>query len=325
MKTFQIQKRIPSIFCILLLLPLIFMLTHSCKTEKKEIPAEPEKEVVKNNYEVDITTENMEFFAPDTIPSGWTTWTYHNKSTQPHFILIDDYIDTITMKEFKEQLLPPFGEGISKMYEGKNEEAFAAFDKIPEWYASTTWPGGVGLISPGKTAVTTLFLDPGFYIFECYVKMSNGMFHTNMGMYKALIVSEEKSTLSEPTADYEISISSEAGITGTLPDKPGTYVLSVSYIDQKKYDNFQGHDVNLVKIAEDTELAVLENWMNWLNLDGLIDPVPEGFTFLGGVNDMPAGHKGYFKVTLDPGKYALISEVPKPSEMNLLKTFEISE
>jgi len=267
----------------------------------------------------------MEFQAPDTIPSGWTTWKYINKSVQPHFILIDDYPDSITVKEFKKELLPPFGEGITLLYEGKKEEAFAAFGKIPEWYSGTKWPGGVGLVSPGQTAETTLNLKPGYYIMECYVKMSNGMFHTNMGMYKELIVSDEKSSLKEPTADFSIDISIENGIVFDPPEKAGTYMFSVNFIDQKKYENFEGHDINLVKIDANADITKIEIWMNWLNLNGLIDPVPEGFTFLGGVNDSPAGTKAYFKAKLKPGKYALISEVPNASSKNLLKTFEVSE
>jgi hypothetical protein len=46
---------------------------------------------------------------------------------------------------------------------------------------------------------------------------------------------------------------------------------------------------------------------------------------MGGVNDMPGGSTGYFTATLDPGNYALISEVPDASGKNLLKQFTISD
>jgi hypothetical protein len=48
------------------------------------------------------------------------------------------------------------------------------------------------------------------------------------------------------------------------------------------------------------------------------------FTFLGGVNDMPAGSIGYFTPTLEIGNYALIAEVPNASSKNMLKTFVVS-
>ena len=301
---------------------IILLAFQSCKEEKKN-PTEKMSEKKEITSVINIVTENMDFQAPDTIPSGWVTWKYHNKSSQPHFILIDDPIDTITVKEFEEELLPPFGEGITLLYQGKNDDAFAAFGKIPEWYGGTVWPGGVGLISGGHTAQTTLNLDPGYYIMECYVKMPNGMFHTNMGMYKVLVVSDEVSPLSEPTANVNVSVSGETGISFEPPSNAGTYTFSVNFLDQKKHEHFQGHDVNLVKIADGADSKKLETWMNWLNLDGLIDPVPEGFTFLGGVNDMPSGKTGYFTATLEPGNYALISEVPEASTKNMLKVFEL--
>jgi uncharacterized cupredoxin-like copper-binding protein len=35
-------------------------------------------------------------------------------------------------------------------------------------------------------------------------------------------------------------------------------------------------------------------------------------TFIGGLNDMPAGAHGYFTVDLEPGDYAFIAEMPGP-------------
>ena len=38
--------------------------------------------------------------------------------------------------------------------------------------------------------------------------------------------------------------------------------------------------------------------MNWANPKGLIEPAPIAVTFIGGVNDMPEGNKGYFTANL---------------------------
>ena len=70
---------------------------------------------------------------------------------------------------------------------------------------------------------------------------------------------------------------------------------------------------------------MLENWMNWANPKGLIEPAPNAVTFIGGVNDMPTGNIGFFTAELEPGKYVLISEVPNASSKNMLKTFVVSE
>jgi hypothetical protein len=299
---------------------------QSCKSDKKQQEDAPQKvEEAKAEPKdlVDITTETMEFQVPDTIPSGWVTWRYHNKSTQTHFILIDDYPDGKTLDTIRERILAPFKDWANLMNEGQTEEAFEQFSRIPKWFSEVKWPGGVGMISPGHTAETILKLEPGTYFIECYVKMNTGLPHTNMGMIKKLVVSEARSPLEEPDADLFLDISSESGIVFDPPTKVGNYTFSVNFIDQTVYDNWVGHDVNLVKLDKDTDLNVLEAWMDWRDPKGLIEPAPKGFTFLGGVNDAPAGTKAYFKANIKPGKYALISEVPMASDKKLLKTFEV--
>ena len=131
--------------------------------------------------------------------------------------------------------------------------------------------------------------------------------------------------MEEPVADVSIDVSSESGIVFDPPTKAGIYTFSVNFIDQTVYDNWVGHDVNLVKLDKDTDLNDLEAWMDWRDPKGLIEPAPKGFNFLGGVNEAPAGTKDYFKANIRPGKYALISEVPMASDKKLLKIFEIIE
>lgn len=75
--------------------------------------------------------------------------------------------------------------------EGKNEEAMSEFGKLPEWYSEVQFLGGPGLISPEATAETTLKLEPGTYLMECYVKMSNGVFHSTMEMLRDFVVSTD--------------------------------------------------------------------------------------------------------------------------------------
>ena len=168
-------------------------------------------------------------------------------------------------------------------------------------------------------------MEPGYYVIECYVKMANGVFHSAMGMVKELIVTNISVDNSELTPDVKITISSTEGIAYDMPITKGVQTFSVYYKDQISHENFVGHDVNLVKLGKNANLEVLEKWMNWADPKGLITPAPEGFTFLGGVNDMPAGSTGYFRVTLDPGNYALVSEVPNALSKNMLKTFVVSE
>ena len=97
---------------------------------------------------VSVVTKSMEFYAPDTIPSGWTTFIYENRSTEPHFILLDKYPEGVTIENTIEEVAPAFEEGMSLIMEGKMEESMEAFGKLPEWFSQVVFSGGTGLISP---------------------------------------------------------------------------------------------------------------------------------------------------------------------------------
>jgi hypothetical protein len=268
----------------------------------------------------------MEFNAPDTIPSGWNTFVYKNLSTEPHFILLDKYPEGVSIENTKTEVAPAFEKGMQLIMEGKNEEAMEAFGALPAWFSEVVFSGGTGLISPNQTAVTAVKLDPGYYIMECYVRMPDGTFHTSMGMAKELIVTNTDSGISPPEAAIEIDLRSQSGISWMGKPKPGKTIFKVNYIDQIVHENFVGHDLNLVAMAPEADLQALEAWVNWATPEGLMSSkMPEGFTFLGGTNDSPAGSSQFFEVDLKPGQYILISEVPNSAAKGLLKTFEVED
>lgn len=301
----------------------IFFFLNACVPDKK---AENQKEtLVEIENVIEIITKNMEFQIVDEIPSGWNTFRYTNKSTQVHFFLIDKYPEGKTIEDAEKLVAPIFQEGMDLINQGRTEEGYDAFSKLPEWFGEVVFMGGSGMVSPGQTCETILKLDPGYYILECYVKMANGQFHSNMGMVKELVVTEEKSEISPPTANININISSKEGMVYSDPITKGINTFSVYYEDQIVHENFVGHDVNLVKFDDSADIKALEKWVNWADPKGLITPSPEGITFLGGVNDMPEGSTGYFTTTLEAGNYGLISEVPNASGKNLFKRFTISD
>ncbi|TDI72800.1 MAG: hypothetical protein E2O87_06280 [Bacteroidetes bacterium] len=314
-----VSKQISLSFLIL----IAFVGLQSCKSDKGREVDDP-VQLQKDNV-IQIVTENMDFQMPDTIPSGWNTFRYKNLSPQTHFFLVDKYPQGKTIKDVRTLVIPVFDSGMKLINEGKSEEGFAEFGKLPEWFSEVVFVGGSGLISPGNIGETMIKLDPGYYMVECYVKMNNGVFHSSMGMIRELIVSDKVSENTELTTDIRINISSTEGIVISDSIHRGLQTFAVFYKDQIVHENFVGHDINLVRLSGNADIEALDNWMNWADPKGLIDPAPEGVTFLGGVNDMPTGSTGYFTVTLEPGNYVLISEVPNPSSKNMLKTFTVSE
>ena len=310
----------------LTLITLALLVLGACKSDPKKkqeteaLTEETVPEVVR------VVTKSMEFYAPDTISSGWNTFVYENQSTEPHFILLDKYPEGVTIENTIEEVAPAFEEGMSLIMEGKMEESMEAFGKLPEWFSQVVFSGGTGLISPNETAISTINLEPGYYIMECYVRMPDGRFHTSMGMAKELIVTEENSGLSPPKANIDINIWSQGGIGWNGQPKEGKNIFRVTYGDQIVHENFVGHDVNLARMDEGADLEALEAWINWATPTGLMSStLPEGFTFLGGMNDAPQGSIHYFEAALQPGTYVLISEVPNASEKGLLKTFTVPE
>lgn len=266
----------------------------------------------------------MEFNGPDSIASGWNTFRYKNYANETHFMAFVKYPDGKNIDSTKAQVFPIFDQGMDLINEGKPEEGYKIFDKLPVWFFDVVFVGGVGLVSPKEQAISTIYLEPGRYLIECYVKMPNGKFHSVMGMYKEIIVTDDKSMGKEPSEEtINDDLSSENGFVFNPDIRTGEHLIKVNFKDQKLHEHFLGHDIHLVKLSENANLEELEKWMNWADPKGLITPSPMGVTFLGGMQEMVAGNSGYFEIKLIKGKYAFISEVPSAKSKNLLKVFEV--
>lgn len=301
---------------------LLVFFTTACKTDKKQntlTETEPQE-----NHIIEVVTRGMDFQTADTLKSGWNTFAYKNLSGEVHFFLMDKLpSDSIAESDIKDDLLPPFDDGMKFLMEGKSDSAMAAFGKIPAWFNDVKRHGGTGLISPGKTAISSIHLKPGKYMMECYVKAANGEWHTSHGMWKFITVLDETTHFSPDEANHTISVSSTNGYVFEAQPKLGINKFKVEFIDQVPHEHFSGHDVNVIKYDASANIDSLVHWMNWMNPTGLRTPTPKGFTFLGGMNNCEAGKTGYFEVVLEPGNYLLISETPKADEKGMLKTFVI--
>ena len=306
------------------LLFVLWIVIAGCKDVKKKDTADRTDDQA-DDAVIEVVTNVMDFNTVDTLSSGWNTFRYINRSTEPHFILLDKYPAGKTIDDMKNEVLPPFDEGMALIMKGEMEAAMEAFGKLPDWFPEVVFSGGTGLVSPATSATTTVNLSPGYYIMECYVKMADGRFHSSMGMTKELVVVEADSGENPPEASVQVSISSTNGISISGDIKAGRQVFKVYYEDQIVHENFVGHDVNLVRLGEEADLEKLEAWMNWATPDGLMTPVPDGVTFLGGTNDAPGGSTLYFVADLEPGKYALISEVPNSKAKGMFNVFQITE
>ena len=317
-------------FLIILLIPAFLL---SCKNEPKskevsynsELKSSQDKSGNEVADLINIRTENMDIIMPDTLQSGWNTFKYSNDSDMVHLILADKLPivdgEQIGAEDLETEVGPVFQKGMDLIIQGKQEEGFAEFGKFPKWIGEIKYTGGIGLLSAGETSRVTFKLEPGLYRFECYVK-TGGQFHTSMGMYKEVVVTDQESSTTPPSSDITVNLSSDNGIEIIGEIESGPQIVEVNFKDQKVHEHMLGHDLNLVKIDENTEIQELEKWMNWIEPKGL-ETSTEPAVFLGGIQDMPEGNKAYVNFNLKPGKYAFIAEVPEASKKNMLKVFTV--
>lgn len=275
---------------------------------------------------VDISATGMTFLGPDEIAPGWTTFRFANASDMEHFAVVQRLPDGIGVAEQQAEVAPVFQQGMDLLAAGDVDAAMAAFGELPAWFGDVVFVGGPGLVAPGGVAQATVYLEPGTYLLECYVK-TNGIFHSydpdpnQYGMVHELVVAGTPTDAPEPTADIQIRISSENGFTVSGDLGPGERTVAVAFEDQIVHENFVGHDVHLARVTDDSDLDALEAWMDWSLPEGLETPAPAAF--VGGLNDMPAGATGYFTVTLEPGSYVWIAEVPNAREKGMMQVFDV--
>lgn len=297
---------------------------------------------------VDITAthsggEHLFSLSATEMPSGWTTFRFANASPSDHFVLLfrapqaaidaaasagetllEHWHGAITVP-FQEEFNPYVAGDIS--YEAFLDNLVGAISASAPWFFDPGAPpmGGPGLTAAGQTSQTTVLLEPGTYILECYVKDAAEEFHSYNGMLQMLTVTETASGAREPVATAELELSSGSGIRMPENVRPGKQTIAIRFLDQTTYEHLQGHNAHLVRLSN-TEPALLESlaeWMDWRAPGALAFRAPAGAQFLGGTMEMGAGGTAYHTVNLTPGTYAWIAEVPDPAGKNMLKTFSV--
>lgn len=256
---------------------------------------------------VDIVTREFSIAAPPEIASGWTTFRLINEGEQEHFAYVYRLPDGTTYQQFREQFFEPFGAVWQEYANGEltREEAGAKFAEVlPEWFFTGVTPsGGPALTEPGEVAVASVNLAPGTYVMECYVKMPDGGWHTDMGMQRELTVTADANGALPPEADVEMTLTNyEIALSGEMT--AGRNTVAVHAADTP--DGFMQHDINLFRLDDGVSTNELVDWMDWMDLTQFRAPAP-GYS-LGGMEHLAAGKTGYFTVDLEPGDYAWVSE-----------------
>lgn len=276
--------------------------TPDTRMEGGEADATPPGDAAEAPPVVEIVARDFAFEAPTELGPGWTTFHLVNEGAQEHFMALTRLPDGKTLDDYGAEVGPAFDLGPYTSGE-LDRGAFLAHVAalIPEWYFSAISAGGPGFVSPGAGSRTTVFLEPGTYVAECYVKTPDGRFHVELGMVHQITVAGEPNGAAPPEHDIDLSLTNyEIGWQGDLT--PGTHTARIQYVDDP--EGFFKHDVHLVRLDGGASIDELIPWMDWV--DGLHAPAPARFE--GGSEHHPAGSTAYFEFELEPGTYAWISE-----------------
>lgn len=332
---------------MVLKITIICLLLLGCTNEKENSPETPSENTslveVRALHDHEANKHIFELNKME-IESGWTTFQFNNISDSDHFFLIfkvpDEAIETAQqagqplLDHWHQSITVPFQEHFNPYISGEIDygtfvdNLVAELSQTGPWFFEPGAPplGGVGFTSVNKTASTTVHLEPGEYVVECYVKDENEEFHSYLGMLETFTVTGDRSASAQPVPDHSLTISSEKGIQADWQAEAGEQIVEVYFEDQISYANLVGHNVQLVKLADKDDQNLLNNlaaWMDWTQPGSLVYRAPNGAEFIGGTMEMVEGSRAYLHLDLEPGDYAWIAEIPNPAEHSMLKTFTV--
>jgi len=245
----------------------------------------------------------------DTVEAGWTTIRFTNASPMLHFVLLDHLPEGHTSADLRAEISPIFQEAMDLVRAGRPDDAAARFGELPDWYVELTFRGGPGFTSPGRVAETVLYLEPGDYMLECYIKTEDGVFHWGLGMYADLHVLEDVNGAQPPVPTLQVTLTDSTMVVEGDP-VAGEHVVAVHF--QQEHPGLLGKDLHVARLDAGIDPSDVVAWMDANQTEGLVSTAarPAPATFLGGAQDMPLGSSAYFRLTLEPGNYLWVSELP---------------
>lgn len=272
---------------------------------------------------VEIVTNEYAFDAPDKVPMGWTTFHLNNEGgNEVHELTVGRLPEGKTHSDYKRVYHTAWATALEQMQREEisrtAEEAYGlVLTLVPEWTADIVYVTARGIVSPGRSSSKTVYLEPGTYAMDSWLKSPDGTLQLSKGMSRELIVTEEQNQAAGPEADLKVILSA-AGITTEGELTTGDQAVLIQFEEELPFDN-----VHLVRVEEDTDLEEVGNWLNWYADGGLQHPAPADF--LGGLHtygNMYRPNMAYIMVEdVEPGLYAWVIE--KTENGNLWQTFKV--
>jgi len=225
---------------------------------------------------VTITTSEYAFGMPDTIPAGLTTFRLVNRGKELHHASLVRLRDGKTVADFQAGLAA----------------AMQSHTHLPSWM---TFAGGPNAVTLGDTGVATETLEPGSYVFVCWIPSLDGVPHVMKGMLHPLVVTAGAiPAAAAPAADVTIKLT-DYDFVLSQPLTAGKHVVRV------ENTGAQAHEIVIAALAPG---KTLKDFIAWEE-GGEKGPLPTG-QWLGGITTLDVGGHSQFTTTFAPGSYLLL-------------------
>ena len=226
------------------------------------------------DLQITVTARDYEFVAPDTVEAGVVRVRLVNEGESFHHAQLVRLGAGKTLEDLREAL--------------RTEEPEPWIDRV----------GGPGLIDPGNESIVTVALQPGTYVWVCFVSTDppEGSPHYEEGMLRPMEVTGSGRPRLPDSADILLLLS-DYDFKFSKPPTPGTHVLRVRNMSG------QPHEVVFVRFHEGKTMEDLMAWAATREGPRPADP-------LGGVMALDEGHVNLMELALTPGEYGIMCFVP---------------
>ena len=228
--------------------------------------------------ELAIEAADYKFGAPSSIAAGPTRIVVNNVGKEDHQAQVAKINDDKTFEDLT--------------------AALGAQD-IPAALGMLDLVGGPTGAAPGATVATSANLEPGQYVFMCFVESPDGVPHLAKGMISRLEVTGTASSDPLPAGDGELALQDFAFV-GATTLTAGQHTLTVTNKGP------QVHEATVVKLNDGVTVDQLRQ--AFASTEGPSGPPP--FTGAGGVAGISAGKTVSMDLDLQTGNYAYVCFVP---------------
>lgn len=247
------------------------------------------------------------FAAPDSLRSGWTTIMLNNRQgKRVHQLTLSRLPGGRTFEDYTQQVVPGYDSIFALVESGgmAGSGQLEAGDEplFPAWASAITTVTDQGLLSPGRSARKTVYLEPGTYVLRCLVRAEDGSPHFLKGEISKLTVTKDSTGASPPEADLEIEVSGGEMVT---PDtiSAGTRTVAAQLGMGERHNT-----VHLLRTHEGADRDEVVRWLAVWRPGVRQAPAPA--EFLGGssvVGSGRGGNRAYFTIAdLQPGQYTWV-------------------